>query len=146
MRQMSPEEVKAKFGFDPDPGDALSKATRDEVEAFAKSRGLILDQNMPVELMRRECRSRGFTDIPVYVRVMGRVVDVIRPGAAQAIPPEVKEVDALEDLARQYKAKAEIADIDKMTMGQLKKEAKRRGLVIPRTAKKPEVLSALKAA
>ena len=121
-----------------DPRDTLAKARRKELELYARSKGvqeIINDPGMPAILMRQILRQRGFTDIQIPPRVLGQ---------PEGVDPTVETtngtaVDATEMLKEQY-IRTRLAD---MKMHELRKVAKERGLKLPRTVKKSELLEAL---
>lgn len=105
-----------------DPRDNLQRATRGELWRFAKAHHVeeINSDSMPADLMRRILRSKNLTQISTPPRPLGI------PGATNAAVYEkrAEEVTADDDLARQWASQ----NVEAMTMPQLRKEAKARGI------------------
>lgn len=104
-----------------DPRDALQKARRYELLQFAKAHSVTdIVPGMPANLMRRILRERGLTHINVPPRPLGVVGGNATPQDAPAT-----QVNADDDLMRQYTMQK---SVDDMTIGELRSEAKRRGI------------------
>lgn len=96
-----------------DPRDNLQRARRLELVRFARSNGQIdITEAMPADIIRKLLRSRGLTKISIPHRVLGSMAQErtlppgVAPGPAVAkangAPEKIVEVDADDDLMRQY--------------------------------------------
>lgn len=98
-----------------DPRDRLAKARRTELVKFARANGMKdIDPNMPAELIRGILRQCGLTNIQIPNRVLGQPNQPhgnapLQSSNAPVVPTQGIEVNALADLARQYKAEQERA-------------------------------------
>ena len=122
-----------------DPRDNLEKANRDELEAFAQERGVTeITEGMPAILMRKLLRAKGIVNIHIPERPLGANPGVEIVGDA---PGEATTVNSDDDLERQWKQEITTTttdvpkDIESMTIGELKKECKARGVKFLRTDK-----------
>ena len=125
-----------------DPRSNLDKARRSELYEFAKNNGVTeINDNMPAILMREILRGKGLTRIPVPDRRLGQTNQpnprphyqntMAAPGGQQPAPKGVA-VDAVADLARQYQQEQRRPLADSMTIGELRKECKARGIKLER--------------
>lgn len=94
-----------------DPRDPLEKARRPEIFSFAKANNVTeITPEMPAMLMRRILRTKGLTNIRIPKRVLGQ--QEFRPQPTSPHQPSIEqrlqgaehEIDALDDLARQFQA------------------------------------------
>ena len=94
-----------------DPRGFLERATRKELELFAKARGVMeIECGMPAPLMREILRRRGVTDIENHFpylrgRQLGQANGVNQSkwaGQASGHQPSGREVSAVDDLMRQW--------------------------------------------
>lgn len=121
-----------------DPREPLARARRLELFRFAREKGVAeIEETMPADLMRQILRTKGLTSIAVPDRPLGGVEQTITtPTSHNAGPsaprqPDVLvEVDATADLARQWAAEKAVAN---MTITEMRKECKRRGIKLART-------------
>ena len=128
-----------------DPRDGLSKARRKELEKFAEANGVVeITPGMPADIMRRILRLKGLTKITVPPRPLGGSAPEPEPLKALNGPvvPASDGTDATDELMRQWmqqKDKLQAPEENektperKMTIGQLRKECKARGIVMVRT-------------
>lgn len=122
-----------------DPRDPLEKATRDELVAYAHSKGQIdIVEQMPAVLIRKLLKSRGLTDIKIPDRQLGGFNDANSYGlvAEKSDAPSVNAEEAMIAQWQQRKddpVEAEPVSVDDMPMGQLRAECKRRGIKMART-------------
>lgn len=127
-----------------DPRDALSKARRHELRAFAEANGVTeIVVGMPADLMRSILRQKGLTAIRVPHRQLG-MTESANAFAAQQPPPgaKVETVDATADLARQFEAQRRAADpFAELGTSALRKACKDRGIKQGR-GEKPDSLRA----
>lgn len=157
-----------------DPRDTLEKARRPELVKFAEQHRVAeIDPAMPATLMRKILRSKGLTSITIPNRQLGQIsgtrintkspVKEAQAASGSNEPPKVVEVDADEDLLRQWKAQqAEVyippqpegkrrrgpervevepeGPYETWPMHALRKFAKRRGIVVPRRSRGPDVV------
>lgn len=151
-----------------DPRTPLDKARRGELIKFALANGvreihvgattLPVNDGTAAELLRRELRSRGLTNIPIPHRTLGQPDPSPRLRASNGSPltvaqqtpqPKVNEVNALDDFARQAVAQQAMPPNDPpeygaMTRAELAKTCKARGIGFGRTAKKEELVEKLR--
>lgn len=121
---------------------ALDRATRDELLAYAKTKGMKLDANMPRDLIIQILREKGYTDIKAAVRIMGMPIGYVGDdGIPQQPGNPVKTVSAADDLKRQWEQSQAIAEkrsdalrsLADMSMKELRDQAKTRGIKLTRT-------------
>lgn len=133
-----------------DPRDNLEKATRKELEIFAKENGVKeIVSGMPANLMRRILRARGLTRIKIPNRVLGQ------PYGRHDEPAPVEgssiEVSADEDLMRQWIAQQQTPAPETpkaetpVRIGDLRRELKRRGIPQKNTDRKKDLMAKLEA-
>lgn len=149
-----------------DPRDFLDRATRKELERFARARGIQeIECGMPAPLMREILRRRGVVDITSHFpylrgRTIGQLNGVNKEqyqGRAQS-EPSAQEVSAIDDLMRQWKAqKGEQEqppgiplqdaprDYSNLRMHELRTIAKANGLKFGRGTKAAEIRAKLEA-
>lgn len=119
-----------------DPRDNLEKANRDQLFDFAHENGVReITEDMPAILMRKLLRAKGIVNIKIPNVMLGAP-----PGATitnDAAPEkDGVQVNAEDDLERQWKEQASApveTDPDKMTMQELRKACKARGIHMDRT-------------
>ena len=124
-----------------DPRDNLMKARRIELYRFAREKGVTeIVENMPGELMRDILRSKGITNIAVPSRQLGTPEQMVttptshRDGTTEIKQPDkIVEVSAIADLKRQWQQNQEPKQPSEMTITELRKECKRRGIKMART-------------
>ena len=136
-----------------DPRSNLDRARRMELFRFAQEKGLKdIQETMPADLMRQILRNKGITSIAIPQRQLGAMQQEFttptshKTGAQppRQQPDQVVEVDAVEDLARQWTAQQQPAaakPVEAMTITEARRECKRRNIKFARTDK----LVALKA-
>ena len=119
-----------------DPRDNLEKARRMELVRFAQACGLPnITEHMPAMLIRRELRNKGMTNIKVPPRILG---SQHQPNAVMPSPDQkVVEVNAADDLARQFRAEQPVPAIPrrgrpKSEINKLRDECKRLGIKMDR--------------
>lgn len=122
---------------------ALDRATRDELLAYAKTKGMKLDANMPRDLIIQILREKGFTDIKAAVRIMGMPIGYVGDdGIPQQPGNPVKTVSAADDLKRQWEQqqvqkpttfREPGLNVNELTMKDLRAIAKSRGIKLTRT-------------
>lgn len=154
-----------------DPRDALERARRSELVAYARKHGIReIVPEMPAQLMRKILRSKGLVDIRVEPRQLGEVtrkkINVkVSTAKERRIPetaePKGVEMDADADLMRQWASQqsagtktvdpASIAvpkgpyrNPDRPTMPEVRKECRKHGIKFPPTAKISELLEMLR--
>jgi hypothetical protein len=141
-----------------DPRNALEKATRKELELFARERGVTqIDPRMPAILMRKILRAAGQTDIAsvfpqIRTRTAGQQMGV---NAGKRGGPSISgsEIDAADLLAAEWQheakkqglvqapalatepAPAPASHKPSNEMAELRAECKRRGIKAKRTDK-----------
>lgn len=119
-----------------DPRDPLQKATRDELVDFAKLQGWIdINEQMPKPLIIRKLREKGISRIPIPDRPLGAFKGKDSYGII-AEQPDAPTVNADDALIEQYEATKDepVAKTpDEMTMGELRKACKARGIKMVRT-------------
>lgn len=104
-----------------DPRDNLDKAHRLELVRYANARGMDeVTEQMPAILIRKQLRAKGFTDIKIPQRTLGMMqpgTNLESNGAAEpktkapivaSPPPQGVEVDAADDLERQFAATVKV--------------------------------------
>lgn len=141
-----------------DPRDLLQKATRKELERYAKSLNVSqVRPGMPADLMRDILRSLGHTGIEsvfpnLHNRQLGQINGV---NADRGMPPPgspVKEVSAADLLLQQWESDQQSAppqEIEerrtkpKNEMAALRAECKQRGITIARTDKMDDLKAKL---
>lgn len=115
-----------------DPRDALDKARRPELVAFARAHGLNeISSDMPAMLIRKRLRSAGLTRISVPDRRLGSMPDVptsITPPPPSAVEGGGKVVDVMDDLERQFSVPALRKAVVHMSINELRAEMKRLGI------------------
>lgn len=130
-----------------DPRDALERARKPELLAFARANGLgaVITDAMPAMLMRRELRRLNITRITVPQRTLGMSEQASRAAPARpslpssALADDGPTVDAEDDLARQLAAAAAVEaatkpkTLDEMTYNELRKEGVRLGARLNRS-------------
>ncbi len=111
-----------------DPRDALERARRPELVRFAKLNGISeINKEMPAILMRKILRDRNLTGIAVPRRTLGAPENTNQP-IAPAVNAAANEVDATEDLARQFAAAPPRKTPAQMSINELGAEMKRLGI------------------
>ena len=120
-----------------DPRDPLEKATRDQLVSYAHDNGQIdIVEQMPAILIRKLLRQRGLTKIPVPDRKLGMGPD---PYGAAAENPDIPVMNADDALIEQFKTIKDNplpyveTDPDKMSMTELRKACKAKGIKMART-------------
>ena len=152
-----------------DPRDGLSKTRRRELVQIAHANGYLdITEDWPADGIRWELRKRGITKIiPVPRRKLGSNAQerTFPPGKApsHAAPPaasgnENVEVDATEDLMRQWKEQqnaapppsaapaVETKPIEKMAINELRKECQRLNVPMGRRDNTESLRTKVKAA
>ncbi len=118
-----------------DPRDALEKARRPELVAYARQNGVTdINEAMPAILIRRKLREKGLTRPRIPDRILGQAESARRAPltGAEPVPPEkVQEVDAIADLERQYAREAPKNPYT-MTYNELRREGRRLGVKFAR--------------
>lgn len=119
-----------------DPRDNLQKATRWELIDFAKANGIDVPQDAPAIYTMKVLRSRGLTNIKIPDRPLGLYTgkgDALTESPAVMSDAEVTTANAEDDLIRQYeKQKKEEADVSNMSIQQVRRACKERGILISR--------------
>lgn len=124
-----------------DPRGSLERARRLELYRFATENGVSeIKDTMPADLMRSILRGKGLTNIAVPRRELGAMQPTFttpnshRSGQPQPRQPDViATVDATADLARQWAQQEAAKSVSDMTITELRKECKRRGIKMART-------------
>lgn len=114
-----------------DPRDQLEKARRYELFKFAKGHNIAeITEGMPAIIMRKILRGKGLTRISIPPRPLGGL-----SGSAPATPQNVNEIDAADDLMRQYAQESKPAEkpVSEMDIKELRSTAKARGIKLART-------------
>ena len=133
-----------------DPRDQLERARRFELFKFAKANNVNeITEGMPAIIMRKILRGKGLTRIAIPPRPLGMQSGGTAP--ATATPQNVNEIDAADDLMRQYAQESKPAEkpVSEMDIKELRSAAKARGVKLERTdnmAKIREKLSGKNAA
>lgn len=129
-----------------DPRDNLEKARRKELENFAKANGISdVRPGMPAPLMRKILRQMGLTGIPVpRHRFLGGPPDMAvqnRPDQNRIEPQNAKgeEIDATALLEREWSK----PDFNSMSIIELRRECKSRGIKLARTDKMTDMVRKL---
>lgn len=119
-----------------DPRDNLQKATRDELEDFAREKGHPeINGRMTADDMRAELRKLGLVNIKIPVRQLGGYTgNTLDDGVDRSVA--VAEINAEADLKRQWRDQLAAVPAPKpsseMTIGELRKECKRLEIKIDR--------------
>ena len=120
-----------------DPRDRLEKATRKELERFAKANGVPYSPGEPAMITRHKLRVAHLTDIPIPPRPLGAIAP--SRTVTNFGQPADKTVDALSVLESDWKSQ----HYDEMPMHELRKLAKSKGLVINRRTNKRQLVEIL---
>lgn len=120
-----------------DPRDNLEKANRDELERFAREKGVTeIKYEMPAILMRKILRSKGLVKIDVPPRPLG-FYEGGRNYGGEAVSDsqltsnaQIHADDALEQGWKQEQEK--VKTTDEMGIRELRSECKRRGIKMSR--------------
>lgn len=123
-----------------DPRDRLEKARRKELERFAETHNVAeIKPGMPAMLMRKILRRRGLTDIRIPHRPLGgqsRANSVVPDSVAQE---DVASMDAADLLAAEW----EQPSVSEMSITELRKACKAKGIPLARTDKKTDLIGKL---
>lgn len=133
----------------------LQRATRKELERFAKARGVSeVEQGMPAPLMRQILIANNQTDIEAFFpylrgRAVGQMNGVNATGVYRkdAAPVDTgntgMEVSAEADLARQWKQQQQQKPQAPMKMHELRAACKAAGITVKRTDKADDLRAKL---
>lgn len=119
-----------------DPRDNLEKANRDELEKFAKEKGVEeIKEGMPAILMRRILRSRGLVSVTVPNRPLGFYEGGKSYGGEAITDTQINSVNADDALEQGWKKEQEkpVSTPKEMGIRELRSECKRRGIKMART-------------
>lgn len=108
-----------------DPRSNLDKARRSELVRFAQENNISgITENMPAILIRRKLQEVGKTHIKISPRPLGS-----QGGAGQAVSNDVQvtQIDAADDLARQFSSQASVP-VERQSINELRAECKKRGI------------------
>lgn len=128
-----------------DPRDNLEKARRKELENFAKAQGVKeIRCGMPAPLMRKILRQRGLTNITIPKhRYLGGPPDMAVQGRPQVderpVNAKAEEIDEISLLEREW----ERPDFNAMSIIELRRECRKRGIKLKRTDKMPDMVRKL---
>lgn len=119
-----------------DPRDNLDKARRTELVAYARANGVTnITEQMPAIIIRKTLRNLGLNRIRIPQRILGQPAVAARPPGSLAddgMPgTSAGEIDAADDLARQYEAEAP-RNAHLMAYNEIRREAKKIGLAFTR--------------
>lgn len=110
-----------------DPRDLLEKATRKELENYAKENGIKeIKQTMPAVVMRQLLRRRGVFDVGVR-RTLGRPMNAVKQEIDYSQEASVT-MSADDALMKQWEVDDAQDDYSSMHIGKLRKLVKQRGL------------------
>lgn len=114
-----------------DPRDSLQRTRRKDLERLCKAHKVEgFREGMPADLMRRALRRAGVNHVHI-------------PEQKHVPEPEAVEVDALDALAAEWDGKPVLPDPKDMTMPQLRKFCKQRGVKAVPTDRKRDLLAKL---
>jgi hypothetical protein len=131
-----------------DPRDNLDKALPDELYFFAKSKGIAnINRAEPADLMRHKLRVAGFIDIPIPNRVLGQPTDWRNEWSTGSKDDPRPSITAAQLLQKQWddqQGKTNSAPIpqknpvselmvDRMSIQELRRECRNRGIKLART-------------
>lgn len=110
-----------------DPRDNLEKAHRLELVKFANENGLReISEHMPAILIRKKLRAAGIVNIRLPERTLGQIAPSVSFGGEAITDRSVNEINADDDLERQFNASK--PDYKAMKMNELRSECKRLGI------------------
>jgi hypothetical protein len=113
-----------------DPRDNLEKAHRLELVRFAHAQGVSdVNENMPAMLIRRVLRMKGLTRITIPPRSLGQQS---QPGSVPTTDQKVPEVNAEDDLMRQFKAQSQPTTLPNLGINELRAKCKELGIKLTR--------------